>query len=166
MIRNCLLILLVLVVCSSFHPLHLTITNLEYLSDEKQWVVSTKLFTDDFHEVLLTQYGKQALGDDSTITIKDEQNLLRYFKTHMRVSINSIPIPVTDWNLHRVHANDEATWVEYRFIFEKEPTEFSIKNTLLFDLFNDQKNLLFVGWEEKEKAFQFTQKKGFFTFRF
>ncbi|MBT3244679.1 MAG: hypothetical protein HN352_16135 [Bacteroidetes bacterium] len=162
---NYLIAIIACIGFSSFHPLHVSFTNLDFDQERQEWRLSAKLFSDDFQDILRKKYGPGILGDKKEISLDQSSFLIKYFAEHLDIRINGKSIPVKTWRLDKVSTNFEATWIEFTFDFSESPHEFSIRNTILFDSFSDQKNLLFVAWNEKEKAFQFTRKRRFFTFR-
>ncbi|MCD6346904.1 MAG: hypothetical protein J7L96_05720 [Bacteroidales bacterium] len=150
---------------SSFHPLHVSFTNLDYDQEQNVWRLSAKLFSDDLQKVLEQKYGAGIMKGQQKISTAQSTYLIKYFTEHLDIRINGKDFPVSDWKLEKVTTNYEATWVEFSFNFTDPPTEFSIRNTILFDFYTDQKNLLFVSWKNEEKAFQFTKRREFFSFR-
>lgn len=75
-------------------------------------------------------------------------------------------MPANQWKLDSMSRNYEACWLHYSFTFQEDLKELSVRNTIFFDSFQDQKNLMIIGKGKTEKALQFTHKKPVSTIRF
>ncbi len=149
-----------------FHPLHISLTNLDYLPKDTSCVLSVKVFTDDFTQCLKDKYGGNPLLGNDPISLQDEPIINRFIHENLKISINGNRIPVKAWKMDSVKNNFEASWLYYSFKFSEHIGEISVRNTILFNSFNDQKNLMVIGNAGKEKAFQFTLRKPVITLRY
>ncbi len=133
------------------HPLHVSVTNIDYKHEERKMQFAFKLFSDDF-DLILTQkygiafnlqYGQELPDADLYIT--------KYIKEHFKVTIDNDE-RTSELSLVKKDKNEEAVWVYYQINCKKEPLRMKIKNTLMTDLFADQKNLVFFVCNKKEYA--------------
>lgn len=150
----------------AFHPLHLSMVNLDYNPEEEKCIVSVKVFSDDFAAILRKRYGSTLLKGRDTICLADAVVFNMYVSDNLKISLNGKPVTMSRWIIDSVKNNYEASWLYYSFDFGEELQEVSVRNTIFFDSFNDQKNLMVIGNGEKEKAFQFTRRKPVSTIRF
>lgn len=140
------------------HPLHLSVTNVEYSSNQGIWEVSVKLFKDDFGDEMKRLYGidtdlDNAGSDVDSVAFRD------YIRKNLEIIINGREIKVSDWEYEGKKVNFEAVWLNFSFEFNESPESVTISNTLMFSLFNDQKNLLIFTYKDEQKAFQFRHNK-------
>ena len=150
----------------AFHPLHVSMTNLDYNPKEETCIVSVKVFSDDFAAILRKNYGLQLLKGRDTIRIEDAAIFNLYVRENLKISLNGKPVSMSRWIMDSVKNNYEASWLYYSFKFGGQLHEVSVRNTIFFDSFNDQKNLMVIGNGENEKALQFTRRKPVITIRF
>lgn len=140
--------------------------NLDYNPDEEKCIVSVKVFSDDFATILRKNYGSTLLKGRDTLSIADAVVFNLYVSDNLKISLNGKPVAMSRWIMDSVKNNFEASWLYYSFDFKEQLQEVSVRNTIFFDSFNDQKNLMVIGNGEKEKALQFTRRKPVFTIRF
>ena len=150
----------------AFHPLHVSMTNLDYNPGDETCIVSVKVFSDDFAAILRKKYGSELLKERDTIRKEDATIFNLYIQENLRISLNGELVSTNSWRMDSVKNNYEASWLYYSFEFGELLQEVSIRNTIFFDLFNDQKNLMVIGNGKKEKALQFTIRKPVYTIRF
>jgi len=141
------------------HPLHMTFTNIEYIETRQKWEVSIKLFKDDFGDELKRLYGVdidfEKLEDDPERAVYFQ----RFVSDHFSLQINNAKIGIKDWKFIGEKINYEAVWLNYAFTFNDLPKSIEIRNSLMFGLFRDQKNLLIFNYKDRQKAFQFRHNK-------
>jgi hypothetical protein len=145
------------------HPLHLSITNLEYSEANQIWEVSIKLFKDDFGDEMKRLYGINADFDKPDSKV-DTLAYIDYVRDNFELRLNDKIIKVDDWSFQGKKVNFEAVWLNFSFYFDELPEKASIENTLMFRLFNDQKNLLIFTYKDIQKSFQFRHNKPKFKF--
>jgi len=140
------------------HPLHLSISNVEYTGTNGVWEVSIKLFQDDFGDELTKRYGIDSDFNSPDRPI-DSISYKSYVKDNFELRINNSLLSVGEWKYAGKKVNFEAVWLNFTFNFEERPKSVTIENTLMFDLFDDQKNLLIFTFDDQQKSFQFRHNK-------
>ena len=119
---------------SNSHPIHVTVTNIEYNSNTNAFDYSIKLFYDDFETILNTQYNRQLnLGTESQLTETE------FVKSVIK--------------------KDNVLWIYYTYKNSGIPKEVKITNTLMKDLYYDQKNLMIFTCNETQKGIKFNISK-------
>jgi len=141
------------------HPLHMSFTNVEYNESEQIWEGSVKLFKDDFADEMLRLYGEKLdLEGEKEDSVHAECFDL-FISEYLEISINEDVIDQETWKYEGRRLNFEAIWLNYSFTYSEVPKIVKLRNTLMFSLFNDQKNLVIFNYKGKQKAFQFRQNK-------
>lgn len=135
------------------HPVHVSFTNVEYLQQQNEISVSFQVFTDDFELLFYHLYGEALDLSESDSINQYKEKIDRYFEQHFALRSEE-----RDYKLinNGYKTDEEFTWFYYRIQLNDDiPDKIEIKNTVLFDLFFDQKNLLIFKWEAIEKGHQF-----------
>lgn len=146
-----LLILLVipLFAFSVLHKYYISVTQIEYVKSKQSIQIITRIFTDDFEKLLRTRY-------DETITLAEinepeTTNLYieRYLKEKIKIKINNKTV-----NFSFVGKEYDADLVKCYLEIEGVKTieSFEISNEVLFDLFNDQQNIIKAKINSNQKS--------------
>jgi len=154
MITNGQLLLFFLLI---FHPVHVSVTNMEYNKEEKIFLVSFKVFTDDFEAIVERKYGVNLnLGKGDELKNADEY-FSRYFRESFSFIVNGEELrePV----FLEKNMNDIAVWLYYKYPTSYNVKEVEIENIIMLDMFKDQSNLLIFKYNDFEKGFIFNSEK-------
>lgn len=138
------------------HPVHVSVANIEYSKDLNKLTTSIKLFEDDFR--LLFFHLNQVEVDLRIESNYDKYNDLikSYFKDHFKLSVNNgkmLNFDITSWTI-----KEDAIWFHFDSKVDSEIKSLKISNSLLLDLYFDQKNLVIVKSSERELGYQFDYK--------
>ena len=140
-----------------FHPVHVSVTSMEYDKGEKIFLVSFKVFTDDFETIIERKYGVDLnLGEDNELKNTDEY-CNRYFRESFSFIINGEELAEPVFLEKKM--NDIAVWLYYRYPTSGNIEKVEIKNIIMLDMFRDQSNLLIFKYNDFEKGFIFDREK-------
>ena len=140
-----------------FHPVHVSVTSMEYDKGEKIFLVSFKVFTDDFETIIERKYGVDLnLGEDNELKNMDEY-CNRYFRESFSFIINGEELAEPVFLEKKM--NDIAVWLYYRYPTSGNIEKVEIKNIIMLDMFRDQSNLLIFKYNDFEKGFIFDREK-------
>lgn len=120
------------------HPLHLTVAEAHWKKESKSIEVSIKLFYDDF-EKALKQINQQPiyLCPDS---IADASDFIEtYFRNEFKISINE---KAASFKMVGYECENELVYVYLEYLNVPKVKSVQINNTLLFESFLDQSNLV------------------------
>ncbi len=141
------------------HPVHVSVTNIDYCENIKEYSISIKTFKDDIETVIYSKSNIQLnLGT---------QNELKNANSYIDKYINSNFNIVFDGKqtTHKLVLKkkeireDNALWLFYTIEQKKNPSKVKISNTLFNDLYPDQKNLLIFTHKNTKEAFTFDKNK-------
>jgi Domain of unknown function (DUF6702) len=131
------------------HPLHVTLTNIEFLQEENKYEVTIKIFSDDFEAVIEKSSGvKTNMGKDNEID-NIEIHILEYINERFSIIFDDKKV---DFEYISKRNNFEATWVTLKFA-NKNGDILKIRNELLTELYDDQKNLVIFKSSKIQKGF-------------
>ncbi|MCG8410422.1 MAG: hypothetical protein MI739_03960 [Bacteroidales bacterium] len=143
------------------HPIHVSVTNMEYFPNTKELEFSTKIFKDDL-QLLFIHLDRLDIDFNNNDSILRYQNRIKsYFEKKINISINNID---QKYSYKKFKTNKEAIWLTFSIKIRDTVRSIKIKNTLLLDLYLDQKNLFILKLNDSQKAYQFNIKNTTHTF--
>ena len=135
---------------------------MEYNKGEKIFLVSFKVFIDDFETNIERKYGVNLnLGKEDELRNADEY-FSRYFRESFSFIVNGEELKEPVYLEKKM--NDIAVWLSYKYPISGNVEEVGIKNVIMLDMFMDQSNLLIFKYNDFEKGFVFNRNK--ITIRF
>jgi hypothetical protein len=132
------------------HPLYISVTEINYNATDKTLEVSCRLFTDDFENALgAIHHTKIDLTNPKDKDIANQQ-VYGYLKHNLRIVLDGKPV-----NLEFVGYEKErdATWSYLEATnITTAPSVIEIQNSILYDAFSEQMNLMHVTVNGKRKS--------------
>src|SRR3972149_9378572 len=150
LITTKILLFLHLFLMEIMHPVHMSLVNIDYLPEDKEFSILFKIYTDDLNQVLYHYYGINIAGNNSA-SDENIKQLNTYISNNFKIAAGKKNIKP---DFTSIRFDDESTWIQYRAEFSKEIEQIYIKNTLLNDLYFDQLNLLIFRYNDFEKGYQ------------
>lgn len=127
------------------HKFYVSNNIIEYNARTGIYEVTMKIFTDDLEKACSPNGGSMFLGSEMEIQNADyliETYLMKNFK----VKLNDQPVLMTYIGKE---IDPELSLIYFEFRFADAPSSISITNTVLFEHFHDQKNIMDIrmnGW--------------------
>ncbi len=142
----------------AIHPINLSVGELVY--KDKKIYLKFKFFTDDL-QATLSQYCKCNMDIiNKGINTTNEKCIEQYIASKFEVSINGT---ILKWTYKKSYAKESVVYVEYEVKLENINSVklLKIKNTLLFDVIAEQKNILNINFfgEDSLKILKFDNQK-------
>ncbi len=145
-----LVLVLPLLLSATVHKYYLSVTDVNYNEEAAAVQVITRLFYDDLEDVLQERYRADIKVDATADQELLDTYLSKYLSQKLVITVNGDDIPLNF--LGKKYEDDfvvcflEATDIE-------SIKNFSVENTLLMDLFPDQKNMIHTTINGKKKSF-------------
>lgn len=138
------------------HPLHVSVTNLEYDSLKKVFYLSIKLFQDDFQGVIFHLYGIDIKLGTAIEHPETEKLTMKYINTNF--SVNFDRQKSAKLKLIEKNKDDMSVWLKFEMKAPRKFRSIQITNTIMNDYFLDQVNLfiLTLGQKQIAEKFDFT----------
>jgi len=137
----------------AFHPVHVSVCNLEMKDNECS--ISIKLFKDDFTLAI-----KNTCNADIQMEKADEianyQIISKYINTCLQLELNSDKILKLEFISSEI--NEDAIWVNFKTESYNSNLKLTIRNTLMLDLWDDQTNLMIIKHNGKETGYMFNKR--------
>jgi len=140
------------------HPLHLTFSTLDFKTKNNRWELTIKVFSDDFATNLAMAAGNGYVAIEKAKGSEAEKILKAWLEDRFQIWFDSRPVDFNTWKFEGIVVKDDASWLTYTFKAALPVSEIKIKNTLLLDLYKDQKNLFIFTMGQFQSAFEFKNK--------
>ena len=150
--KTLLILLLPLLAFTVAHKFYLSVTSVEYSDRYRAIQLTTRIFIDDFDKVLLERYGiKGNLATKEESAMADTY-IEKYLKEKFIVEINGKQV---DYDfLGKVYDNDiMICYVEVPEISLESTSSISLRNEVLMDIFQEQKNVVHFRLGNQKKSF-------------
>ena len=123
------------------HPLHVSTTEINFNAKEKSLEISCRIFTDDFETILAKQFKTKTDLSKPALNKAMEELIKKYMNAHLQYNVNGKAATATYVGFEIDH---EATNVYLEIDNVSSLQSISLNNTILYDLFDDQMNILHV----------------------
>jgi hypothetical protein len=134
---------------SLLHPLHLSSMDINYTTKPGTLEISCRLFTDDMEDALKKQFN---VPTDLSVPAKHkamDELLKKYIALHLKFQANGKPLAL---NYLGFEKDREAVIVYVESVPVKSLKKLEVYNTLMYDLFDDQTNIMHVVVNGKRKS--------------
>ncbi len=142
------------VVCS--HPLHFSVTNIEYDKQTGEFHISIKLFKDDVESIIYHKYGKNVNINENTLEGENKSIIHDYINEHFRISVDNEFTEQYPLDINKLKIEDNSLWLYLSIHDQKKNNILFIRNSLLMDIFHDQTNLVFLITGDDELAHKYS----------
>ncbi|MBN2892580.1 MAG: hypothetical protein JXL97_12000 [Bacteroidales bacterium] len=150
--------ILILLIQLAAHPVHLTITNIEYEENLKKFDISIRLFVDDFSTILQYKNNEEINLGKNNENPKIEEYITTYITNNLELTVNDKTIKAKSFKLTGRKIEDITLWLDFEVKYKNSINKIKIKNTLMTDLYRDQKNMLILTYKNDQSALEFSFK--------
>ncbi|MEL7146526.1 MAG: DUF6702 family protein [Bacteroidota bacterium] len=133
----------------SFHPFHISVTDIEYDAEAKSVEIAQKIFMDDLEEVLVPEEDRLVDLISKDQKAKNDLLIKAYLTKNFTIVINGKP---ADYQFLGTQVEGDAIWCFMEVPKTRKFKSISVRNTVLMDRFDDQLNLVHVKHEEKIRS--------------
>ena len=150
--KGLLVLLLPLFAYTTAHKFYVSVTNIKYSEKDKALQITTRIFIDDFENVLKERYELDTyLATDKESDVADEY-IEKYLRAKFAIRIND-----TDKSfdfLGKEYENDVIIcYLEVPEVDLGNKVSIEIQNEILTDLFDEQQNIVHFKIKGKKKSF-------------
>lgn len=136
-----------------FHPIHISITHAMFNKENQQLELIVRLYRDDLETIINQRFNNDISLTDESITGFEISQADRYIRNSLFFVQDSDTLKLRNTGYF---VEDKMLAISYSLEKTKEIEKLEIHNSLMMDLFNDQKNLFILKYEGKRKGYQFT----------
>ena len=155
-------IVLLVLGSSMYHPIHVSVTNIDLDPDKGKMEISVKLFSDDFQDLIFQKYSVQLQLVDRVKPDDSIEAVNRYLQEALQLEMNGKDL--AEPGFVESELNEEATWLFYTYDYGKKIRKVRIRNSLMLEKFDDQTNLVIVSWDGKQNGYRLDNKNQEITF--
>jgi hypothetical protein len=149
--------IVLLVLCTYwYHPIHVSVTNMDLDPGRGTVELSVKIFADDFQDLIFHRYSVQLRLTEQENPGDKIDAVNRYIASALQMEINGKPAEGLQFLESRL--NEGAIWLYYKYNYGGRINSLKIRNTLMLEKFDDQTNLLIVAYNDKENGYMMDNK--------
>ncbi len=144
-----LIIILPLISFTAFHKYYVSVTEIEYVNEQKSVQIISRIFIDDFESLLRNRYDERL-----TLAIENEDDLVdyyteKYLKEKLKITINSQTL---EFNFIGKEYEEDIMLNYLEIVGVDNISSIEVTNRILFELFQDQKNIVRFKINSKNKS--------------
>ncbi len=135
------------------HPLHLSVADIKYNPEAKSLEITQRLFVDDLEDALRHFSGDKVdvLNPPNPARIKEL--IGQYTQQNFQLQLNGKPKPAQYLGYE---IEGEAVWVYMEVADARNIKSIGVRNTLFFEMFDDQVNLINVDKDGEIRSLKLT----------
>jgi len=147
-----LLVILVLPLLSytTAHKFYVTVTQVNYIKEKQSVQIISRIFIDDFEELIRQRYDEDITLDASKEEMQIDFYIERYLQEKMQIKIND---SIKKLVFIGKEYEDDIIYCYLEIENIKAIKSFEITNQILFDLFDEQQNIVRTNINSKNKSF-------------
>ena len=152
----------IIILSFTFHPVHISFTNLELDNENNEIVIMSRIFMDDIQKA--TEISQNVEIDINNLDDSTNLNpLIDYYHKRFNFYINEEKINPEKIKFKRYDIN-QASDIAIRLFFSYKPkndkiSKIKVNNKILTDIYPDQSNLMIVKIYDTQESFRLTPDK-------
>ncbi len=150
--KSLLILILPLFAFATIHKFYLSVTNVRYSEKDEAIQITSRIFIDDFENVLQERYGFNAELATKNESKEADAYIEKYFQARFAVEING---KNASYNFigKKYDADVMICYIEVPEVDLDTTTSIQIENEILTDLFDEQQNIVHFKIDGKKKSF-------------
>lgn len=137
------LLIICLSLVSMLHDIHISKTDVHYKSEQSSLQITAHIYLDDLEEDMRRKYGFKDLKLCTKYeSMQGDSAVVKYVTDHLKISNDSIPLQL-NYIGKEISEDYKAAWIYFETPID-EPKALKIEDTILLDLYDDQKNIVMV----------------------
>lgn len=141
---------------TSVHKYYVSITQIEYVKEKQSLQIISRIFVDDFEKLIRNRYDSNITLNNNEDEVIIDQYVKKYLLEKIDISINGQPKAIS---FIGKKYDDDIMYCYLEIENIASIKSFEIKNKVLFDLFDDQKNIVRTNINDKNKTFVLIPEK-------
>lgn len=143
-----------IILTSGFHPLHVSVTEIEMDEKDKRLEIMMRVFIDDFETSLREKLNQPELTVLELSTEARNSLISGYLKNHFKITLESKSQKIT----YLGHEQENDAFIFYMEVPNtKKWKTINIRNDIIVGTYSDQSNLIHVTVREKTKSLRLTK---------
>lgn len=146
----------VVLAASSAHKFYVSITKIEYVQQEESLQIITKIFIDDLEDVLQERYDPELVLDSTNDDPNIDKYVQKYLLKKLKLKVNGVPVATVflgkTYEIETLNCYLEVTGIKTLETFE-------VANSVLFEMFPEQQNIIHVKKDDKRRSLVLVKDK-------
>ena len=153
----CYIFSLLFSLSANYHPVHVSVLNIDYSSGKPSIDLAFKLFLSDIELAVAHNYNVALNLDKFKENSESTEQINKYVSALFTIRVNNnVPSELV---YKGKELNEDAVWLYYTIPVKKRIKELWIRNLLLMDIYPDQTNLIITAINGKEVGYHLDYKK-------
>ncbi len=145
-----LILLLPLLAYTTVHKFYVTVTQIEYIKEKQSLQIISRIFIDDFEALIRQRYDEDITLDASKEETQIDFYIEKYLKEKIQIKIND---SIRNLVFIGKEYEDDIIYCYLEIENVTAIKSFEITNQILFDLFEEQQNIVKTKINSKNKSF-------------
>lgn len=138
-----------------FHPFHVSVCDIEFNQEAKSIQISQRIFLDDLELALNNDYGMGLVIDDESMKSRRDSLIDLYLAKRLKVTVDG---KKKEANYLGSEFEVDGIWCYIEIEGVKKAKELMVINTILFEEFDDQANIIHFKKGDFEKSVKLDAK--------
>ncbi|WP_299368050.1 DUF6702 family protein [Winogradskyella sp.] len=144
------LVSLLLVSYNKKHEYYVSVTQIGYSEKDKSVQIISQIFIDDLEELLRKRYDETITLDPDSDSMMVDDYLQRYLSDKLNISIND---KIERFNFLGKEYKEDIAYCYLEISNVPNVESIKLTNKILFDVFNQQQNIVRIKMKNKNKSF-------------
>jgi hypothetical protein len=153
---------LLLITWLAFHPVHVTVTSIDFVPSKDIFTVFLRMYMDDFLRDIKLSGAYTGKADFTVINDVAFKEMGEYLDRRLVLNVNSNNLKRKILDM-KIVENELSMTMEYTI--KRKPKIVMVKNTILTGLYSDQSNMVILRVDDFEEGFKLTPEVPEQTFK-
>jgi len=145
---------------AALHPIHVSMTNVEWNETTQKFEIIIKLYTDDFERMIEMESNTNiSFANLKSLTEEQIEVINKYLNKNLQIQLNNHLVEFSA--MQNWKTNGESVWFEYQVSYIRKIKKVLVQNKLMTGLYDDQTNLFIMTYSNKNLAHTFTSSNTF-----
>ena len=138
------------------HKFYVSVTQIEYVKEKESVEIVMRIFIEDLEKLLRERYDKNITLNASKSEKQIDSYIENYIAKKVLIKVNKNPL---DFKFLGKEYEDDIVFCYLEIEDVSEITDFEISNTLFFEVFNEQQNIIKTNINSEMESFVLTSQK-------
>jgi hypothetical protein len=146
----------------AFHPVHVTLTSIDFIPERESFKVFVRMYFDDFlldSKVSGEVFQKERFSCDDSVSVRFME---KYLSDKVEIKVNDKRLSARLLDMNMV---DNEVSMNLEYDYGKKPKSITVKNLIMTGLYSDQANMVIVRINDFEEGVKLTSELTEQTFK-
>ncbi|PIP54584.1 MAG: hypothetical protein COX07_04560 [Bacteroidetes bacterium CG23_combo_of_CG06-09_8_20_14_all_32_9] len=157
-----IIVIAFILMSNAMHPVHVSVTNIDFNPKQKAFNISIKLFLDDFQGVILKNNNVDLNLEKPNVLPDADDYIKNYIQNNVKITINNSKFSQKKMKFIRKEISEGALWLYFTYQLPGKIETIQVENNLLNDYYPDMTNLVIMKYKELENGYTLNKHNTFF----